>query len=40
MFAAYGCGDLADELVGLPGATTSFLDKPEAQAEAEEELLL
>lgn len=40
VFEAYGWGDLADKLVGLPGATTPLPDKPEAQAEAEEELLL
>ena len=39
VFAAYGWDDLADKLVGLPGATTPLPDKPEAQAEAEEELL-
>lgn len=39
VFAAYGWGDLAEQLVGLPGATTPLPDKPEAQAEAEEELL-
>lgn len=40
VFEAYGWGDLADKLVGLPGATTPLPDKPEAKAEAEEELLL
>ena len=40
VFEAYGWADLADKLVGLPGATTPLPDKPEAQAEAEEELLL
>lgn len=40
VFEAYGWGDLADKLVGLPGATTPLPDKPDAQAEAEEELLL
>ncbi len=40
VFEAYGWGDLADKLVGLPGATTPLPDKPEVQAEAEEELLL
>lgn len=40
VFEAYGWSDLADKLVGLPGATTPLPDKPEAQAEAEEELLL
>ncbi|MCK6388778.1 MAG: class I SAM-dependent DNA methyltransferase, partial [Zoogloea sp.] len=39
VFAAYGCGDLADTLVGRPGATTPLPDKPDAQAAAEEELL-
>lgn len=39
VFAAYGWGDLAEQLVGKPGATTPLPDKPEAQAEAEEELL-
>lgn len=39
VFAAYGWDDLGGKLVGLPGATTPMPDKPEAQAEAEEELL-
>lgn len=39
VFAAYGWDDLAEKLVGKPGATTPLPDKPEAQAEAEEELL-
>lgn len=39
VFAAYGWGDLAEQLVGKPGATTPLPDKPETQAEAEEELL-
>ncbi|MFO6996420.1 class I SAM-dependent DNA methyltransferase (plasmid) [Pseudomonas fulva] len=39
VFAAYGWDDLAAQLVGKPGATTPLPDKPEAQAEAEEELL-
>ncbi|WP_459207598.1 class I SAM-dependent DNA methyltransferase [Pseudomonas sp. MLB6B] len=39
VFAAYGWNDLAEKLVGLPGATTPLPDKSEAQAEAEEELL-
>jgi hypothetical protein len=39
VFAAYGWDDLAEQLVGLPGATTTLADKPEEQAEAEEELL-
>jgi hypothetical protein len=40
VFAAYGWDDLAAQLVGLPGATTPLPDKSEAQAEAEEALLL
>ncbi|WP_211252177.1 class I SAM-dependent DNA methyltransferase [Marinobacterium jannaschii] len=36
---SYGWNDLADKLVGLPGATTPYQEKPEAQTEAEEELL-
>ncbi|MDB6061775.1 MAG: hypothetical protein JWM78_1878 [Verrucomicrobiaceae bacterium] len=39
VFAAYGWDDLAEKLVGKPGATTPLPDKPEQQAEAEEELL-
>lgn len=39
VFAAYGWDDLADTLVGRPGATTPLPDKPAEQAEAEEELL-
>lgn len=39
VFAAYGWNDLADQLVGLPGATTTYPDKSEAQAQAENELL-
>jgi hypothetical protein len=39
VFAAYGWDDLAERLVGLPGATTPLPDKPAAQTEAEEELL-
>jgi len=39
VFTAYGWDDLAEQLVGKPGATTPLPDKPEAQAEAEEELL-
>ncbi|GAB6389993.1 hypothetical protein STUTZSP0542_35320 [Stutzerimonas marianensis] len=39
VFAAYGWDDLAAQLVGKPGATTPLPDKPETQAEAEEELL-
>ncbi len=37
---AYGWNDLAAELVGKPGATTPWPEKPAAQAEAEEELLV
>lgn len=40
VFAAYGWDDLAAKLVGKPGATTPLPDKPDEQAEAEEELLL
>ncbi|NYS61638.1 class I SAM-dependent DNA methyltransferase [Vreelandella salicampi] len=40
VFNAYGWDDLADKLVGLPGATTPLPDKPAAQAETEEELLM
>ena len=39
VFAAYGWDDLADKLVGLPGATTPLPDKSDAQTAAEEELL-
>ncbi|EGG99215.1 Thymidylate kinase [gamma proteobacterium IMCC2047] len=39
VFDAYGWNDLADKLIGLPGATTPLTDKPKEQAEAEEELL-
>lgn len=39
VFAAYSWNDLAEQLVGKPGATTPLPDKSEAQAEAEEELL-
>lgn len=39
VFEAYGWNDLAKKLVGLPGATTPYPEKSEAQAEAEEELL-
>lgn len=39
VFEAYGWGDLADALVGKPGATTPLPDKPAEQAEAEEVLL-
>lgn len=40
VFEAYGWQDLADKLVGRPGATKPLLDKPDDQAEAEEELLI
>jgi len=40
VFEAYGWSDLADKLVGRPGATTPLPDKPADQAEAEEELLM
>jgi hypothetical protein len=39
VFAAYGWEDLADRLVGLPGATTPSPHKTEDQQAAEEELL-
>jgi hypothetical protein len=39
VFAAYGWNDLADALVGKPGATTPWPEKPAEQAAAEEELL-
>ncbi|QOC23239.1 class I SAM-dependent DNA methyltransferase [Wenzhouxiangella sp. AB-CW3] len=39
VFQAYGWEDLADKLVGRPGATTPWPEKPEEQQEAEEELL-
>ena len=39
VFDAHGWNDLADKLVGKPGATTPLPDKPADQAEAEEELL-
>jgi hypothetical protein len=39
VFAAYGWDDLAERLVGRPGATTPWPEKPADQAEAEEELL-
>ena len=39
VFDAYGWNDLAEVLVGRPGATTPLPDKPAEQAEAEEELL-
>ncbi len=40
VFAAYGWDDLAAPLVGQGGATTPRPNKPAAQAQAEEELLL
>lgn len=39
VFAAYGWEDLGEKLVGRPGATTPWPEKPDDQAEAEEELL-
>jgi hypothetical protein len=39
VFAAYSWNDLADALVGKPGATTPYPEKSAAQAAAEEELL-
>jgi hypothetical protein len=40
VFAAYGWDDLGERLVGRPGATTPWPEKPAEQAEAEEELLV
>jgi hypothetical protein len=40
VFAAYGWEDLGERLVGRPGATTPWPEKPVEQAEAEEELLM
>ena len=40
VFEAYGWSDLAEKLVGRPGATTPIPDQPADQAEAEEELLM
>ena len=40
VFDAYGWSDLAEILVGRPGATTPRPDKAADQAEAEEELLI
>lgn len=40
VFEAYGWTDLVEKLVGKPGATTPYSDKPTEQAEAEEELLM
>ena len=39
VFQAYGWNDLAEKLVGRPGATTPWPEKPEDQQEAEEQLL-
>ena len=39
VFAAYGWDDLKEKLVGRPGATTPWPEKPEDQQEAEEQLL-
>ena len=39
VFQAYGWQDLAKRLVGHPGATTPWPEKPEEQQQAEEELL-
>lgn len=39
VFDAYGWADLAEKLVGLPGATTPLPNKSEFQSEAEEVLL-
>jgi hypothetical protein len=39
VFEAYGWFDLAERLVGRPGATTPWPEKPESQSLAEEELL-
>jgi hypothetical protein len=39
VFAAYGWDDLAEKLIGMPGATTQLPDKSEQQADAEEDLL-
>ena len=39
VFDAYGWNDLADKLVGMPGATTPIQDNSPEQAQAEEELL-
>lgn len=39
VFDAYGWADLAEKLVGLPGATTPLPNKSELQSEAEEVLL-
>lgn len=39
VFDAYGWGDLGERLVGRPGATAPWADKPDDQLSAEEELL-
>ncbi|MBB6088060.1 hypothetical protein HNQ63_002538 [Wenzhouxiangella marina] len=39
VFQTYGWDDLAEQLVGRPGATTPWPEKPEDQLEAEEDLL-
>ncbi|MBK5943308.1 class I SAM-dependent DNA methyltransferase [Halorhodospira halophila] len=39
VFEAYGWEDLADVLVGRPGATTPLQNKPEDQEQAEQDLL-
>ncbi|WP_018404443.1 class I SAM-dependent DNA methyltransferase [Marinobacter gelidimuriae] len=40
VFKAYGWPDLAEKLVGRPGATTPLPEKTNEQAEAEQELLM
>lgn len=40
VFSAYGWQDLGKKLIGLPGATTSIMDKNETQSQAEEELMM
>ena len=39
VFEAYAWTDLAEKLLGKPGATTPLVDKPAEQTEAEKELL-
>ena len=39
VFQAYGWQDLGEKLIGRPGATTPWPEKPEEQQEAEEQLL-
>ncbi|MFN2335017.1 MAG: class I SAM-dependent DNA methyltransferase, partial [Wenzhouxiangellaceae bacterium] len=39
VFHAYGWDDLAEKLVGRPGATTPWPEKPEDQQKAEKKLL-